>query len=131
MLVIACGLLLVVCVAAYLLVTNRLEASVARLAAGEVSREAVTAEASRLLAILLGAALLIVLFAVGAYLFIGLGRAVSRPAVDKKPTEYFDAWSHYRVSEEQIRAATEEEPHDAGDDEGGEALDEGPERDNP
>ena len=123
MLVIACGLLLVVCVAAYLLVTNRLEASVARLAAGEVSREAVTAEASRLLAILLGAALLIVLFAVGAYVFIGLGRAVSRPAADKKPTEYFDAWSHYRVSDEQIRAATEEQSHDEGKDEGPEGDD--------
>jgi hypothetical protein len=51
------ALLLVVCVALYFFITNRLATSVARMAAGEVSREAVVAELSRMVAILLGAAL--------------------------------------------------------------------------
>ncbi len=48
---------------------------------------------------------------------------MSRPSADKKPTEYFDAWSHYRVSDEQIRAATEEQPHDEEKDDGPEGDD--------
>jgi hypothetical protein len=108
-LLIVLALLLVVCVALYFFITNRLAASVARLAAGEVSREAVMAELSRMVAILLGAALAILAFAIGAYVFIGIGRAISRPAASKEPTKYIDAWGRYRVSDEQIRAATEEE----------------------
>jgi hypothetical protein len=61
-----------------------------------------------MVAILLGAALAMLTFAIGAYIFIGVGRAVSRPAASGEPTKYFDAWGQYRVTDRQIRAATEE-----------------------
>ncbi|HOO15690.1 MAG: hypothetical protein KBH81_07775 [Phycisphaerae bacterium] len=107
-LLIVYALLLLVCVALYFFITNRLAASVARMAAGEVGREVVIAELSRLVAIMLGCFLAILAFAIGAYTFIGIGRAISRPTASGKPTKYVDAWSQYRISEEQIRAATEE-----------------------
>jgi len=66
-----------------------------------------------LLTILLVSALLILLFVVGSYLLIRIGRLVAHNPLGGKPTPYVDAWSGYRLTDEQIAAATaEQEPHD-------------------
>ncbi len=65
-----------------------------------------------LLSILLMSALLILLFVVGAYLLINVGRVVGRERVGGKPTEYVDIWGKYRLTEEQISAATAEDDRD-------------------
>ncbi len=62
-----------------------------------------------LLVLLLAAALLILVFVLGAYLVIRLGRAVTESSVGGKPTRYVDAWSRYRISDEQVTAATRED----------------------
>ncbi len=59
-----------------------------------------------LLTILLVSALLILLFVVGAYLLIRAGRLVARDRVGGTPTPYVDAWQNYRLTDEQIDAAT-------------------------
>ncbi len=61
-------------------------------------------------------ALLILLFVLGAYLVIRLGHFLARERVGGQPTEYVDAWGSYRLSDEQISAATDED-HPNGDDE--------------
>ncbi len=66
----------------------------------------------RLLTILLVSALLILVFVVGAYLVSWAGRFVTRGAVGGKPTPYVDVWQSYRLTDEQIAAATQEEPPD-------------------
>ena len=82
-----------------------------------------------LLAILLISALLLLLFVVGSYLVIRIGHIIRTP-VGGKPTPYVDAWQSYRVTEEEIAAATAEDtperppgddsapPADAGPDDG-------------
>ena len=62
-----------------------------------------------LLTIALVSALLILLFSVGAYLVIRAGQLVARERVGGEPTAYVDVWSRYRLSEEQIAAATDED----------------------
>lgn len=62
-----------------------------------------------LLLMLLASTLLILLFVIGAYLVIRIGRIVRTP-VGGRPTEYVDAWRSYRLTEEQIAAATTEPP---------------------
>jgi len=62
------------------------------------------------LTILLISALLILLFVVGAYLLIRVGRMVARNPVGGKPTPYVDVWQSYRLTDEEIAAATREEP---------------------
>jgi hypothetical protein len=66
-----------------------------------------------LLTILLISCLLILLFVVGSYLLIRVGRFVRQP-VAGKPTEYVDAWQQYRLTDEQIAAATAEPPSSGG-----------------
>ena len=76
-------------------------------------------EATRLvtlLTILLTSALLILLFVIGTYLVIRAGQFVSRDRVGGRPTDYVDAWSEYRLSDEQLFAATDEGK--SGDDSG-------------
>jgi hypothetical protein len=63
-----------------------------------------------LLTVALVSALLILLFSIGAYLVIRVGQFVARERIGGEPTAYVDVWSHYRVSEEEIAAATDEEP---------------------
>lgn len=70
-----------------------------------------------LLTILLISALLILLFVLGAYLLIHVGRFVARDRVGGKPTDYVDVWQNYRLTEDEISAATQE---DQPDDDGGE-----------
>ncbi len=120
----ACGLMFLVTIGLYFFVENRLRVSAARVAANELPREAVSTEIIRLVAVLLGCLLLILLFVLGGYLFLRLGRAVSQEPLGDKPTEYIDAWSRYRLSDEQIRAATQEdqppdEPDSQADDSDG------------
>jgi hypothetical protein len=62
-----------------------------------------------LLTVLLISALLILLFVLGAYLVIRLGQYVARDKVGGKPTEYVDAWRQYRLSDDDISAATAED----------------------
>ena len=69
-----------------------------------------------MLTIALISALLILLFAIGAYLVIRAGQFVARGHVGGKPTAYVDAWSQYRLSDEQISAATDEERPGGADD---------------
>lgn len=78
-----------------------------------------------LLLILLVSALLILLFVIGAYLVIRVGRIVRTP-VGGRPTEYVDAWQSYRLTEEQIAAATSEPPNTADEDDAGPAGQEKP-----
>lgn len=61
--------------------------------------------------------LLVGVFAVGSYVMIRIGRATTRkPAADgPHRTEYVDAWSQYRVSDEQISEATGGSPEDPTD----------------
>lgn len=71
-----------------------------------------------LLTLLLISALLILLFVLGAYLVIQMGRIVARARspVGGKPTPYVDAWSNYRLSDEAIAAATSGDSPDADQD---------------
>jgi hypothetical protein len=67
-----------------------------------------------LLLLLLISALLILLFVLGAYLLINVGRLIARDRVGGKPTVYTDAWQNYRLTDEQISAATSEDPPQRG-----------------
>lgn len=74
-------------------------------------------EASRfsmLLMITMVSILLILVFVIGAYLLIKVGRAVASTDDRSKPTEYVDAWSQYRLTEDDIARATEEPLTDRG-----------------
>lgn len=64
-------------------------------------------------------------FVLGSYLMIRAGRAVLPRPRSQSVTEYSDAWSSYRLTQEEIDAATRESP-EAGEPPGGE--DSGPPR---
>jgi hypothetical protein len=77
-------------------------------------------------------ALLVVMFALGAYLVVRYGQRLARQQVGGRPTAYVDAWGHYRLTDEQISAATAEGPPDAKDgSEGGGSPPDGPPPDEP
>lgn len=61
-----------------------------------------------LVSLLAVSAIAVVAFVVGSYLMIRAGRALMRRQPRKTPTSYVDAWAGYRVTEEQIDAATRE-----------------------
>lgn len=109
MMIMVIVLLITVCAALYLVLERRLRPVGSRLASGELTRQALGTELTLLLVILLGSVLLILIFVIGSYLFIRVGRAVSQKRVGGEPTKYVDAWSRYRLTEEQIEAATQEE----------------------
>lgn len=109
MVVMVVALLLTVCVATYLYVARRLGPQGPGGGRGEPTRDAISGELTMLLTLLLGSLLLILLFAIGAYLVLRAGRSLSRNQAGSRPTEYVDAWSKYRLSEEQIKAATDED----------------------
>jgi len=54
--------------------------------------------------------LLALMAALGAYVVIRYGQRLARQKVGGQPTEYVDAWGHYRLSDEEISAATAEDP---------------------
>ena len=96
------ALVAIVCVAVYAFLVGRLDPE----SPGEITGQHLRAE----LSILLAAILLILIFVVGSYLLIRIGRSVAQKRVGGKPTEYVDAWSRYRLTEEEIEAATREQP---------------------
>ncbi|MCK4342941.1 MAG: hypothetical protein KAY37_14605 [Phycisphaerae bacterium] len=105
------ALLLTICAGAYLIVARR---GVENLPVGIDDPEAENYRVARLtvlLTILLISALLILLFVLGCYLLIRVGRIVRRP-IAGQPTPYVDAWKGYRLTEEEIAAATTEHPPD-------------------
>lgn len=69
------------------------------------------ARLSAMLTILLISTLLILLFVIGCYLVMFVGRVLRKPVADK-PTNYVDAWRQYRLTDEEIAAATAEHPRD-------------------
>lgn len=73
-----------------------------------------TQQLTVLLTILLISALLILLFVLGAYLLLRVGRIIARQRVGGKPTTYVDAWGSYRLTDEQIARATAEDPPAGG-----------------
>ena len=113
------GLLLVtVCATVYVFLAQQHgpTPSVGVITAEEEAEQAV-AQARRLatlLTMLLVSALLILLYMLGAYLVIRVGQAVSRQPVGGRPTRYVDVWSDYRLTEEQISAATSEDEDGGG-----------------
>lgn len=66
----------------------------------------------QLLMVLLGSTLVLLLFVIACYLMMRLGRAVSTP-IAGAPTEYVDVWQKYRLTEDEITAATMEDDDDA------------------
>ncbi len=103
------ALVLIVCAGVYLFMA-RFGVTGAGAALGDPELESRRlARLTILLTILLVSALLILLFVVGAYLVIRAGRIIRSPLAGK-PTEYVDAWKHYRLTDEQIAAATAEHP---------------------
>ncbi len=82
-----------------------------------------------LLALVLASVLAILAFVVGAYLFIRLGRSVMEKPVSDGPTEFVDAWSSYRVSQEEIDAVDVGPDFDGGADDLPPADDNGNETD--
>lgn len=51
---------------------------------------------------------LVLIFVVASYLILRIGQRVSRSSAAPTRTTYVDAWSQYRLSDEQIAAATRE-----------------------
>lgn len=116
------GLLLVTCAGVYILFAH-FEQQPRGGALGVVGdEESLRLEEARrlmvLLTILLISALLILLFVLGAYLLIRVGRMVARTrmSVGGKATKYVDAWQNYRLTDEQIAAATSEDRPRSDDD---------------
>ncbi len=109
------ALVLVICVAVAIFLSNLHRKETWPLVRGETDPEVAKAvQLYVLLTILLIAALLILLFVVGSYLLIRVGRLLARHSVSGKPTPYVDAWSGYRLTDEQIAAATTEQKPDEG-----------------
>lgn len=67
------------------------------------------------LAMVLVAVLAILAFVVGAYLFIRLGRWLMSKPLSDGPTEFVDAWSEYRVTQDEIDAVDGMFDDDGGD----------------
>jgi hypothetical protein len=79
---------------------------------GRLDLEAIVAYERRvtlMLTIVLASGLLLILFLVGTYFLLRAGTAARTP-VGGAPTRYVDAWAQYRVTDEEIAAATAEPP---------------------
>lgn len=71
--------------------------------------------------------LLLLAFVVGTYVMVRVGRAIVRRPRRREPTRYVDAWTGYRLSEQEIERATgETSAADSGSDDD---TDEQPDRD--
>jgi len=75
--------------------------------------------------------LLLLAFVVGTYVMVRVGRAIVRRPRRREPTRYVDAWTGYRLSEQEIERATDEtSATDSGPDSGSDDdTDEQPDRD--
>lgn len=83
---------------------------------GEHGLSEATAYAKRLtlvLSLVLMSGLLLIVFLVATYFLLRAGR-IARAPIGGHPTTYVDAWKQYRVTDEQIAAATEEPERDPG-----------------
>ncbi len=112
LLIVLAVLVLTVCASVYVFAAQRALLPRTQTISGTEEEARLALETRRgmvMLTVLLVSALLILLFVVGAYLVIRMGQLVSRPRVGGKPTEYVDAWRHYRLTDEQILAATDED----------------------
>lgn len=86
-----------------------------RMPGGDQTPGELTDEARRTvyrIAVSLVTLLLLTLFLVAVYLLTRMGRSLKQTTVGGKPTEYVDAWSHYRLSEDAIERATQESDDD-------------------
>ena len=102
-------LILTVCAGVYIFLARGEAPPAPGVADEDAVRLAAAKHLITLLTILLISALLILLFVLGAYLLINVGRFVARDRVGGKPTAYVDAWRNYRLTDEQISAATSED----------------------
>ena len=109
MVLVLIALLLTVCVAVYLFLARALSPGTPGESVGDTAL-LMRGKLLVLLMVVLGAILLILVFVIGSYALMRVGRSVSRKRVGGKPTEYSDAWSEYRLSQEQIDAVTGEQP---------------------
>ncbi len=107
-------LLATICISVYLFLTR--QAHGLHPSPDQLTRDAARHKLMMLLVVMLGSLLLIMLFVIGSYLFMRIGREVAQKPVGGEPTEYSDAWSNYRVSDEEIAAATREDAGENGDD---------------
>lgn len=106
------GLLLMLSVGVYFFIDRLVQPS--RFGADEQENaDTLRAKLTLLLAVVLSAILLIVVFVVAAYLVLRVGRAVAQPRVGGKATEYEDIWSRYRLSDAQVEAAMREEERES------------------
>lgn len=69
----------------------------------------------QLLATSLAVVLVLILFGVAIYLVLRLGRRVRETEVGGARSEYQDAWSAYRLSDDDVSAATAEQRDDDPD----------------
>jgi hypothetical protein len=72
--------------------------------------------AKALYGILTITALLAIAFLLGSSVMIRAGRALTARRRLRKQTEYIDAWSRYRLTDEQLREYGHAPDHEAGDD---------------
>ena len=115
MLLILLALMLTVATAAYLVFTKGGADEADTLAVDQPERPIDARPARQLfykLSILLVSLLLILIFVIGSYLLIRIGRAVTGKPIGGKATEYVDAWGSYRLSQEEIDTATDGLEHD-------------------
>lgn len=61
-----------------------------------------------LLMLSLALLVLLVAFVLGVYVLVRMGRALRQRSLGGEPTDHSDAWSRYRLSEEDIERATSE-----------------------
>lgn len=81
-----------------------------------VLSEGQMARLNALLQVLYFTLLLAAVFVIGAYVMTRLGRwAVRREPSDSTKTEYVDAWSRYRITDDEIRQAIDPPPDQAPD----------------
>jgi len=107
------ALVLAACVGVYLFLERRVPPVAPYGQTGDLARETLRAQLTVLLAVLLAVSLVILVFAIGAYLLLRAGHAVSQERLGGRPSTYVDAWSRYRLTDEQISRATQERPDDA------------------
>ena len=63
-------------------------------------------EAKALMRMLLHSSLLFLAFVFGSYLIVRIGRDMLDRRAQRAGSEYVDAWSHYRLTQEEIDTAT-------------------------
>jgi hypothetical protein len=99
-----------VCLGVYLFLERRVRPAGAYGQPADLAQETLRAQLTVLLAVLLATSLVILVFAIGAYLLLRAGQTLSQQRLGARPSTYVDAWSQYRLTDEQISNATQEKP---------------------